>query len=545
MEKDIFFASFIFLDNLYELFFNPNEGFKVKVVSKNNNRDKFIDAKLAKIIINKIIKSSKIPYDVIKNNNSIFNVYYNEIEDTFSFAKNEKDHLIPCTDEELIILNSIYNNPIYNLNIIDNQPSIFDNVDELDNDLEESRLEEQRKRRLERQKKEKKKKIIITIGSITIVITILVSSLAIVLNKLKSKNYNITDTEISEVTNVDKDVEELIRESLEGEEPWVVESIIKQYEENNYGKTQPAISLDNRSKELIKLIKHNKYIEDKDKQTLINNFSGFFNSYSKCFTEDAYEDICEKIKTLKIERKIAPKESLSISGQYASGENIIMLYQEDESTLTHEFVHMLGGYVVLAPSGKRLVDEGMTEMLNPLRNVDIYSAESVFAVILCEIYGKDFMLESFFSPSGLYSCFNDKFNDSFESHWDFVYRDISPFLQDMQNKNVKDFSSDEESKAKTMAIIEKIKSEYENVNQRSWEDSSVLKACFDIMLQTNTLGLPQETSVYTVYVNADEIGFTQTKEVMVSYEPEDEEGYIWYQYESAYGDVDLSNKRLS
>ena len=250
---------------------------------------------------------------------------------------------------------------------------------------------------------------------------------------------------------------------------------------------------------------------------MISNFEAFFNDYVQYYSNENYEEICEKIANLRVVKNYSNREA-GIEGQYNTSENTIYLYCDKENVITHEFMHMLGVFSVVC-SGRDFITEGYVELLNPQRNIDTYGTEQIMVIILGEIYGQEFMMKSFFGESSLMVNLYNKLGLSYDQdnpHWMFIRDELSLYLAMVQKYHYSELMS-EAIKEDTLYIMERLKQEYETVTGKKWEDNEILKACFDLITQSNTLGLGEGIQIDNVYIQSLIPGYVKSKQVQYQY----------------------------
>jgi hypothetical protein len=93
-----------------------------------------------------------------------------------------------------------------------------------------------------------------------------------------------------------------------------------------------------------------------------------------------------------------------------------------------------------------------------------------------------------------------------------------------------------------MEILELLKQEYKTVTGLDWENNDTLKACFDLLTKSNTLGLANHTKLNGVYLKATSTGYVIEKTLVVPYD--DPYGNAQTGIFTAYDYIDSNTNKL-
>ena len=178
-----------------------------------------------------------------------------------------------------------------------------------------------------------------------------------------------------------------IRETLKAEDPWVVKSAIKAYEQTltdysaNNGRldpnaldpysTEPVQNnsvLSDRVQKVLEAIRSNPNISNEDKEFFVKVCSSFFSDkkYLDFLSDYEFDEYCEKIASFTIDHNAqrGPDESETLLGCYETDNNKIRIFDGNTAkhVLAHEFIHTLASNYDTPRSS---LQEGYTELYNP------------------------------------------------------------------------------------------------------------------------------------------------------------------------------------
>lgn len=542
-----FLASFSYNNDFYELF---NNNGKIDIIKIGKNKEvNEQDRNLCKLVVLNLIKSSRLDYSKVNYNGSTFKIIYNDLTGTFEFRKIVDGKYVPCTKKEYDFLNNKYNNPVYDYSYNHNDFNSFGSSYGYGYDPYSYEREQKRKR-------EARRKRIITIGaSAVLTVSISVTGMLGYINGWFSKDKAeelpplpgietsvdpsplIEEPEIGDITYIDgtfseETIEKEIREALKGEPDWVieetVETVLFEYRiinglpfEEEIKETPVLEESSPRVQEILSILKNNNNFTEQEKDTLISNYIEFFENYLKYFDDNSFEKACNTIATMTVDRSqistggIQDNQGVDVGGRYYDKENKIALYAPMDTVLTHEFMHSLGAFdVISSNSNHDLISEGYTELLNPLGSGSTYKKEQTVGIILSEIYGKDFMLDAYYSSSLPFKLI---MNEDTRNDWNII-QSINDDLEAIRPYSIDEVISNPKYKGVLDSMIGKLKQLYESRTNESWEENEIIKACLDILYKTNKLGLDNDIFISHIGFSKDgSIVIEKSKPVDVSY----------------------------
>ena len=503
----------------YEIFVNNIGKIYCRKIGKNSNKDNYSDSELIKRIIHKINVMSFALVENIKYKDNYLNVFRNSISDDIYVVSKEKDSYTLCDYNEYKTLYDLYNNSIiynydfYNEDFDDDfSSSKFDEDDDFE--LNDEFIE---KKSVKKDKKKKSKIIKLTVCGVVIAAVVFPVSFFVYENIIKPDYLNNTDDVVIDVIEEENEDENLLKilELLKNEEPWVIEQVKEQYyadldsnKNNNSDSNSSEVVLSKDALKVVESIKNNKYLNDNEKNIIINSFSEYLNLLLKyCNNVD---DLCERFSNVTITYDIKDDieiKNLGAWGEYDTEKNTITVYKDLKEVITHEVSHMFGNFGLGITTCK--LTEGYCEMFNPNRNFNQYKKEQLMIIILEQVYGEDFMRSSYFNES-LFQNVYDRFDaDLYETnkYWNLI-RNVNSFLTKYENFSISDINKNEEYKNEMMIIISDLKNMYKELNGKEWEDNEVLNICFDMLTFSSTSkgskdSLEHHMSLKDIYIDLD------------------------------------------